>query len=100
MSSEDALQDMRSLFEEEDVATVDMGGEEAGGAFFTDPMHDAASLPSPLLPAHQGGMVRDLESLNDWGPMGFSMVEDRPYCYFDLGPTYCPKPGELEGWMV
>lgn len=72
------------VFFDEDTWAVHLGGEAAKGYF-----EPSASGPDGSADA----LNRRLESANDWGPKGYSMVEDRPWCYFTAGPAYCPKPG-------
>lgn len=76
--------ELHSIFKEDAWDAVDVGKEQESLGVFD------------LTSGRGLGDARALESLNAWGPQGYSMAEDRPWCYFDAaaGPAYCPKPGQ------
>lgn len=96
---DDGGQEPHPAFKEDGAWEVELGGgkQGPGGSFTFDAVNPTASA-SFVAPqqGEQNGLERSLESLNDWGPKGFSMAEDRPWCYFTAGPAYCPKPSKLE----
>lgn len=69
---------------EQDAITFTGRGDLAGAVTATRPEPAAAAVVE---------VVEARDGTGAESPKGYSLVEDAPRCYFQIGQAYCPQPG-------